>query len=102
MVYFTSARVILHKKLIQGHPATANPHHHCAAQDAHQSQLLGVAELGGGRVTGESRQDELSGTMTVQEPVVQLEKTRLLKQSVTCTNLNRFQIPVYSKRILNY
>lgn len=41
----TSTGVILHQKLIQGHPASAHAHHHSAAQNSHQTQLLGVSKL---------------------------------------------------------
>lgn len=41
----TSTGVILHQKLIQSHPATTHAHHHSAAQNPHQTQLLRVSEL---------------------------------------------------------
>ena len=43
----TSAGVVFHEELIQGHPPSANTDHHGAAQDADQPQLLGVPELQG-------------------------------------------------------
>lgn len=41
----TSARIIFDQELIQRHPATSDSHHHRAAQDPHQTQLLRVTEL---------------------------------------------------------
>ncbi|TNN67206.1 hypothetical protein EYF80_022544 [Liparis tanakae] len=40
-------------ELIQSHPASSNPHHHSAAEDPYQAQLLRVSKLrrGGGRRT---------------------------------------------------
>lgn len=41
----TSARIVLDQELVQSHPAAADSHHHGAAQNPDQTQLLGVAEL---------------------------------------------------------
>lgn len=41
----TSARIIFNEKLVQRHPASSNSHHHRAAQNPDQTQLLGVSEL---------------------------------------------------------
>lgn len=41
----TSARIVLHQELIQGHPSSSNADHDRAPQDADQPQLLGIAEL---------------------------------------------------------
>lgn len=41
----TSARVIFHQELIQGHPTPTDPHHHRTAQDPHQPELLGISKL---------------------------------------------------------
>ena len=41
----TSAGVVLHQELIQGHPATTHAHHHRAAQDSDQAQFLRVSKL---------------------------------------------------------
>lgn len=43
----TSAGVVFHEELIQGHPPSTDADHHGAAQDADQPQLLGVPELQG-------------------------------------------------------
>ena len=41
----TSAWIIFNQELVQGHPTTSDSHHHSAAQNPHQTQLLRVAEL---------------------------------------------------------
>lgn len=41
----TSAWIVLDQKLVQSHPTASDSHHHRAAQDPHQAQLLRVAEL---------------------------------------------------------
>lgn len=41
----TSARVVFDQELVQSHPPSPDSHHHGAAQDPHQTQLLRVAEL---------------------------------------------------------
>ena len=41
----TATRVVLLEELVERHPAAADAHHYGAAQDAHEAQLLGLAEL---------------------------------------------------------
>lgn len=41
----TSAWIIFDQELIQSHPTASDSHHHCAAQNSHQTQLLRVSEL---------------------------------------------------------
>lgn len=41
----TSARIIFDQELVQSHPTASDSHHHRAAQNPHQTQLLRVAEL---------------------------------------------------------
>ena len=41
----TSAWVVFNKELIECNPATAHSHHHRAAEDSHQTQLLRFTKL---------------------------------------------------------
>ena len=41
----TSAGIVLDEELIERDPAAADSHHDGGAQDAHQAQLLRLAEL---------------------------------------------------------
>lgn len=58
----TSARIVLHQELIQGHPSSTNADHDRAPQDADQPQLLGIAELRSQET--ELRQGHESGSTT--------------------------------------
>ncbi len=67
----TSARVIFHQELIQGHPTTTHPHHHRTAQDPHQPQLLRISKLNTNREHSHSSQIQscLPGTGTQQSNI---------------------------------
>lgn len=63
----TSARVILHEELVQGHPSPAHADHDRAPQDTDQPQLLGIAELRGqgrGQGKGSSRGGNAAPSLT--------------------------------------
>lgn len=58
----TSTRVVLNQELVQSHPATSHSDHDCAAEDAHQPELLRISKLNTQKAGGRERLWELQGT----------------------------------------
>lgn len=73
----TSARIIFNEKLVQRHPASANSHHHRAAQNPDQTQLLGVSEL------KEEEEEKVKKKKSKENPTI---TSGIIISSVSCKN----------------
>lgn len=80
----TSTGVVLHKELIQSHPASTHSHHYGAAQNSHETQLLRVSKLWRGKESTEMMCEKHWTNclllVAIQQEAVQLKKKNKNKQ----------------------